>query len=102
MSRSTCPARCWTWAAVTGTSPAWLSTSRWTWASTPGRSLSARLPVLVDSRSIAPRGPQGETLALDFAIVGARRPDQIAQCAPAGDAELAPADVAELEAILAG
>ena len=36
--------------------------------------LSARLPVLVDSRAIAPRGPEGETLALDFAIVGARRP----------------------------
>ncbi|TXL64783.1 DUF2817 domain-containing protein [Zeimonas arvi] len=36
--------------------------------------LSARLPVRVDSRAIAPRGPEGETLALDFAIVGARRP----------------------------
>ena len=36
--------------------------------------LSTRLPVRVDSRSIAPRGPEGETLALDFAIVGARRP----------------------------
>lgn len=36
--------------------------------------LSARLPVMVDSRAIAPRGPEGETLALDFAIVGARRP----------------------------
>jgi hypothetical protein len=36
--------------------------------------LSARLPVRVDSRAIAPRGPEGETLALDFAIVGAYRP----------------------------
>jgi len=36
--------------------------------------LSTRLPVLIDSRAIVPRGPEGETLALDFAIVGARRP----------------------------
>ncbi|NLD67950.1 MAG: DUF2817 domain-containing protein [Limnobacter sp.] len=36
--------------------------------------LSARHPVLVDSRAIGPRGPHGETLALDFCIVGARRP----------------------------
>jgi hypothetical protein len=36
--------------------------------------LSARLPVRVDSRAIAPRGPEGETLALDFANVGAYRP----------------------------
>jgi len=39
--------------------------------------ISRRLPVLVDSRSIAPRGPDGETLALDFAIVGARRPKHV-------------------------
>jgi len=39
--------------------------------------ISRRLPVLVDSRSIAPRGPEGETLALDFAIVGARRPKHV-------------------------
>lgn len=36
--------------------------------------LSARHPVLVDSRSIAPRGPDGETLALDWVCFGARRP----------------------------
>lgn len=36
--------------------------------------LSTRLPVLVDSRSIAPRGPGGETLALDWVCFGARRP----------------------------
>ena len=36
--------------------------------------LSTRLPVLVDSRSIAPRGPGGETLALDWVSFGARRP----------------------------
>ncbi|MCZ7560691.1 MAG: M14 family metallopeptidase [Burkholderiaceae bacterium] len=36
--------------------------------------LSARHPVLVDSRSIAPRGPEGETLALDWVCFGARRP----------------------------
>ncbi|MBX3590112.1 MAG: DUF2817 domain-containing protein [Burkholderiaceae bacterium] len=36
--------------------------------------LSTRLPVLVDSRSIAPRGPDGETLALDWVSFGARRP----------------------------
>lgn len=33
-----------------------------------------RLPVVVDSRSLAARGPDGETLALDFVVVGARRP----------------------------
>lgn len=36
--------------------------------------ISSRLPVLVDSRSLRQRGPEGETLALDFAIIGARRP----------------------------
>jgi hypothetical protein len=36
--------------------------------------LAHRHDVLVDSRAIDARGPAGETLALDFAIVGARRP----------------------------
>jgi hypothetical protein len=39
--------------------------------------LSSRLDVRVDSRSITPRGPQGETLALDFVILGARRPRHV-------------------------
>ncbi len=36
--------------------------------------LAPRLGVTIDSRAIRPRGPGGETLALDFAIFGARRP----------------------------
>lgn len=36
--------------------------------------VSARLPVLVDSRSLASKGPEGETLALDFIVLGARKP----------------------------
>jgi hypothetical protein len=36
--------------------------------------LSPRHDVLLDSRALDVRGPAGETLALDFAIVGARRP----------------------------
>jgi len=39
--------------------------------------LARRMPVLVDSRSLAPRGPDDETLALDFAIVGARKPKHV-------------------------
>jgi hypothetical protein len=41
------------------------------------RNLSTRLPVFVDTRPIDARGPQGETLALDFAIIGARRPTHV-------------------------
>ena len=41
------------------------------------RRLSARHPVLLDSRSIAPRGPDGETLALDWVCFGARRPRHV-------------------------
>jgi hypothetical protein len=36
--------------------------------------LSMQLPVFVDTRPIDAHGPQGETLALDFAIIGAQRP----------------------------
>ena len=36
--------------------------------------LAPRLGTLVDSRAIARRGPDGETLALDFTVFGARRP----------------------------
>lgn len=36
--------------------------------------LAPRLGTLVDSRAIAQRGPDGETLALDFTVFGARRP----------------------------
>ncbi len=36
--------------------------------------LSGRLDVCVDSRDLAQRGPDGETLALDFVVFGARRP----------------------------
>ncbi len=36
--------------------------------------VSTRLPVLVDSRSLMTRGPDGETLALDFIVLGARQP----------------------------
>src|SRR5690606_34048219 len=39
--------------------------------------LSARHPVLVDSRAIAPRGPDGETLALDWVCFGARQPRHV-------------------------
>jgi len=39
--------------------------------------LSTRHPVLVDSRAIAPRGPDGETLALDWVCFGARRPRHV-------------------------
>lgn len=39
--------------------------------------LSTRHPVLVDSRSIDPRGPAGETLALDWISFGARRPRHV-------------------------
>lgn len=35
---------------------------------------ATRTGVLIDSRSIEPKGPSGETLALDFVIFGARRP----------------------------
>ncbi len=38
------------------------------------RGLAPRLDVTIDSRSISERGPEGETLALDFMIFGARRP----------------------------
>ena len=38
--------------------------------------LAPRLGVTVDSRAIAQRGPDGETLALDFTIFGARRPTE--------------------------
>lgn len=40
------------------------------------RALAPRHDVLLDSRALTQRGPQGETLALDFAIVGSRRPAQ--------------------------
>ena len=36
--------------------------------------LSDRLPVHVDTRPISPLGPDGETLALDFVVFGARAP----------------------------
>lgn len=36
--------------------------------------LSSHHPVRVDSRTIAPRGPEGETLALDWVCFGAPRP----------------------------
>ena len=36
--------------------------------------LSGRLDVCIDSRTIDQRGPDGETLALDFVVFGARRP----------------------------
>jgi threonine synthase len=36
--------------------------------------LASRHDVTIDSRAIDPKGPAGETLALDFAIFGARRP----------------------------
>lgn len=39
------------------------------------RALAARHDVLIDSRALDERGPQGETLALDFVIFGARRPN---------------------------
>lgn len=39
-----------------------------------GHLVAPRLGLTVDSRSLAERGPQGETLALDFMIFGARRP----------------------------
>ncbi|MFA7666260.1 MAG: DUF2817 domain-containing protein [Burkholderiaceae bacterium] len=39
--------------------------------------VSARLPVLLDSRALRQRGPDGETLALDFAIVGERQPRHV-------------------------
>jgi len=39
--------------------------------------LSTHHPVLVDSRSIDPRGPEGETLALDWVSFGARRPRHV-------------------------
>jgi hypothetical protein len=38
------------------------------------RALASRHDVLVDSRALDARGPAGETLALDFAVFGARRP----------------------------
>ena len=41
------------------------------------RALSHRIPLLIDSRSIAPTGPDGETLALDFLVLGARRPRHV-------------------------
>ena len=39
--------------------------------------LSPLHDVCVDSRAIAPRGPDGETLALDFVVFGARRPRHV-------------------------
>ena len=36
--------------------------------------LASRHDVVVDSRALGARGPSGETLALDFAVFGARRP----------------------------
>ena len=39
--------------------------------------LSRKLPLLLDSRSIRQRGPENETLALDFMIFGARRPRHV-------------------------
>ena len=39
-----------------------------------GHGLASRLGLTVDSRALAERGPEGETLALDFMIFGARRP----------------------------
>jgi predicted deacylase len=38
------------------------------------RSLAPRLGVTIDSRALVERGPSGETLALDFCIVGAAKP----------------------------
>lgn len=38
------------------------------------RALAPRHGVLIDSRSLTERGPDGETLALDFVMFGARRP----------------------------
>ena len=40
-------------------------------------SISGIHPVLVDSRSIPTKGPDGETLATDFIIIGARRPRKV-------------------------
>jgi len=40
------------------------------------RRISKTLPVLIDSRSINPKGPDGETLAQDFVVFGARKPQQ--------------------------
>jgi hypothetical protein len=39
--------------------------------------LSPRMPVMVDSRSIVQKGPAGETLALDWIQIGARRPKRV-------------------------
>jgi hypothetical protein len=39
--------------------------------------LASRHDVLVDSRALDARGPAGETLALDFAVFGARRPKHV-------------------------
>ncbi len=38
------------------------------------RNLAGRHPILIDSRSIPEKGPDGETLATDFVVIGARRP----------------------------
>lgn len=38
--------------------------------------LSTRHPVCLDSRALDARGPAGETLALDFTVLGARKPRQ--------------------------
>ena len=38
------------------------------------RSLGNQLPLMIDSRTLDIRGPEQETLALDFLIFGARKP----------------------------
>jgi hypothetical protein len=38
------------------------------------RSLAPRHGLLIDSRALSEQGPDGETLALDFAVFGSRRP----------------------------
>lgn len=73
--------------------------------------LSANLELVEGLRPIAARnGRSVAQLAIAWvlrrpvvtaAIVGARRPDQIAETAPAGDWELSTGDIAEIDALLA-
>ncbi|MFK7965270.1 MAG: DUF2817 domain-containing protein [Burkholderiaceae bacterium] len=40
-------------------------------------SISQKYPVMIDSRSINAKGPDGETLAQDFVMIGARQPRHV-------------------------